>query len=204
MADNKYYVKNRSASMVVYSIPEDGIRREFAPSETKLIEKAELDKLTYQPGGRELMANFLQIQDAEVREELGIKAEPEYDYSEQDIATLITSGSLDAFLDCLDFAPTGIIDLIKELAVAIPMTDTRKIDALKEKTGFDLETALRHKAEEAAEDKAPVAETPTRRVAPATTGRRTAPITETKTGETTEVEAAPATPKYKVVSETKK
>ena len=196
MAD-RYYVKNRSASMVVYSIPEDGIRREFAPSETKLIEKAELDKLTYQPGGRELMANFLQIQDAEVREELGIKAEPEYDYSEQDVANLITSGSLDAFLDCLDFAPTGIIDLIKELAVALPMTDTRKIDALREKTGFDLEVALKNKAAAEADDKAPAAEAPTRRVAPATTtGRRTAPITETAT----EI----AKPKYKVINEVKK
>lgn len=207
MAD-KYYVKNRSASMVVYSIPEDGIRREFAPSETKLIEKAELDKLTYQPGGRELMVNFLQIQDAEVREELGIKAEPEYDYSEQDVATLIASGSLDAFLDCLDFAPTGIIDLIKELAVAMPMTDTRKIDALREKTGFDLEVALKNKAAEKEDDKTSTAETPTRRVAPATTtGRRTAPVTETKTEEV-EAEAETATetakPKYKVINEVKK
>ena len=196
MAD-RYYVKNRSASMVVYSIPEDGIRREFAPSETKLIDKTELDKLTYQPGGRELMANFLQIQNIEVREELGIETEPEYDYSEQDVATLIASGSLDAFLDCLDFAPTGIIDLIKELAVALPMTDTRKIDALREKTGFDLEVALKNKAAAEADDKASVAETPTRRVAPATTtGRRTAPITETAT-ET-------AKPKYKVINEVKK
>ena len=41
-------VKNRSASVVVYKIPEDGIRRSFAPGETKKISFEELEKLTYQ------------------------------------------------------------------------------------------------------------------------------------------------------------
>jgi hypothetical protein len=40
-------VKNRSASIVVYAIPEDGIRRSFAPGETKKISYQELEKLTY-------------------------------------------------------------------------------------------------------------------------------------------------------------
>ncbi len=192
----KYTVKNRSASVVVYSIPEDGIRREFAPSEEKIVTKEELDKLSFQAGGRELMTNFLQIKNAQVREELGIHTEPEYDYSEEQIMELILNGSQDAFLDCLDFAPTGIIDLIKEMSVMLPMTDTRKIEALRNKTGFDLEVALKNKAAEAAEEESPVAETPTRRVV-VSTGRRTAPLpTE---------EAAPAEEKqkYKVVSEKK-
>ena len=61
--DKLYAVKNRSASMVVYKIPEDGIRREFAPGESKRIKYAELEKLSYQAGGRALMTNFLQIVD---------------------------------------------------------------------------------------------------------------------------------------------
>ena len=191
----KFNVKNRSASMVIYSIPEDGIRREFAPSETKVISREELDKLTYQAGGRELMANFLQIQNVELREELGIHAEPEYDYSEEQIVDLILKGSLDAFLDCLDFAPIGIIDLIKEMAVLLPMTDMRKAEALKEKTGFDLAVALRNKEAEEAEDKEgkEPESAPVRRVQTiATPGRRTAPLTtETKAEEK---------PKYKVVN----
>ena len=41
---NKMYkVKNRSASMAVYSIPELGIRREFAPGEEKKISYNELE-----------------------------------------------------------------------------------------------------------------------------------------------------------------
>ena len=58
-----YNVKNRSSSVVVYRIPESNLRREFAPGETKRIPFGELEKLTYQQGGRELLEQFLQIID---------------------------------------------------------------------------------------------------------------------------------------------
>ena len=67
MAKTYYYnVKNRSAGVVLYTIPEDKVRRRFTPGETKRISYEELLHLSYQPGGRELMANFLQIQSAGV------------------------------------------------------------------------------------------------------------------------------------------
>ncbi len=83
MANNVYNVKNRSAGMVVYKIPEDGIRREFAPGETKKISFKELEKLSYQSGGRALMTNFLQIYDEKVTQELNIHTENEYYMSEE-------------------------------------------------------------------------------------------------------------------------
>ena len=137
-----YNVKNRSASVVVYTIPENNIRREFMPGETKRIPKEELDQLSFQPGGRELMAGFLQIQSDEALRDLNIPVEPEYYMSEQEVVDLIQTGDYNAFLDCLDFAPTGVMDLIKRFAIEIPMTDTRKIAALKDKTGFDVAKAL--------------------------------------------------------------
>lgn len=70
--DTMYNVKNRSASMVVYKIPESNIRREWQPGETKRISFGELEQLSYQAGGRELMANFLQIIEDEVTNDLGI------------------------------------------------------------------------------------------------------------------------------------
>ena len=177
MDSNKMYtVKNRSASMVVYKIPEDGIRREFAPGESKNISFAELEKLSFIAGGRELMANFLQIQSQEATADLGIHTEPEYNMSEQDVIKLMQSGSLDEFLDCLDFAPTGIIDMIKQFAVSLPLNDLEKRRALKDKTGFDVNAALTHVEEEKQEDAeagiATETNTPQRRVKPATTGRR--------------------------------
>lgn len=54
-----YNVKNRSAGVAVYKIPELGVRRSFAPGEVKQISAEELEKLTYQPGGMAMLAGFL-------------------------------------------------------------------------------------------------------------------------------------------------
>ena len=177
--DTMYNVKNRSSSVVVYRIPENNIRREFAPGETKKIAFGELEKLTYQAGGRELLENFLQIVDEAVTSDLNVHREVEYDMSEARIKDLLLSCSLDAFLDALDFAPIGVIDLIKTLSVQLPLTDLNKRRALKEKTGFDVDRAIVHIEEERAAEQSNKIDTseaaPTRRVktetAPA--GRRT-------------------------------
>ena len=173
MADIIYKVKNRSASRVGYSIPEDGIRRTFAPGEVKNITYNELLKLSYQPGGREMMVQFLQILSENGLDKLNIHAQPEYYMSEQQVVDLFRTGSLDAFLDALDFAPVGVIDLIKKFAVQLPLNDMNKRKALYEKTGFDVTKALIHdeesKAPETEEEKVAAA---AKAAAPA--GRRTA------------------------------
>jgi hypothetical protein len=64
--------------------------------------------------------------------------------TEQQIIELIQTGSLDAFLDCLDFAPVGVIDLLKKYSVSVPLSDYDKRQALKEKTGFDVDVALKN------------------------------------------------------------
>lgn len=149
-----YRVKNRGSNLVVYKIPEDGIRREFKPGQTLSVSSEELEKLTYQPGGSIILSQFLQILDLEAIEKVNIKVEPEYYMSEQDVISLIQTGSLDAFLDALDYAPIGVIDLIKKLSIEIPMVDIQKRKALKNKTGFDVEAALKHN-EEDKEDEQP-------------------------------------------------
>lgn len=145
-------VKNRSASMVGYTIPEDGIRREFMPGETRRLPYSELVKLSFRPGGRELMTNFLQIESEEATSDLNIRREPEYNMSEEQIVELITTGSLDAFLDCLDFAPIGVIDLLKKFSVSVPLTDYAKRVALKKKTGFDVDVAIKNLVSEKEEE----------------------------------------------------
>ena len=88
----------------------------------------------------------------------------------------MTTGSLDEFLDMLDFAPMGEMDLIKQFAVSLPLNDIEKRRALKNKTGFDVNAALTHIEEEKqedAQDGVTAPEAPQRRVKPATTtGRR--------------------------------
>lgn len=179
-SDTMYNVKNRSSSVVVYRIPETNLRREFQPGETKKIPFGELEKLTYQPGGHALLEEFLQIVDEAVTNNLNVRREVEYDMSEVQIRDLLTRGSLDAFLDALDFAPMGVIDLIKTMSVSLPLEDYNKRKALLEKTGFDVDKAVANLQAEKAEEKAAATETAAapaeRRVKPAAqTGRRTAP-----------------------------
>lgn len=149
-----YEVKNRSSSVVVYSIPEDGVKRTFQPGETKRISFKELEKLTFQSGGQMIMNNYLLIKDTEPLQDLNVKPEPEYYLTEPQIIELIKEGSLDQFLDCLDFAPAGVIELVKDLSIKIPLSDYQKRQALKDKIGFDLDAALRHIEEEKAEMRA--------------------------------------------------
>ena len=177
--NSTYLVTNRSASLVVYNIPEDGIRREFQPNETKKIRHGELEKLSYQPGGMNLIANYLLVQNEEALQDLGLGTEPEYYLTEDQIIDLMKNGSEDAWLDCLDFAPAGVIEMIKKLSVSLPLNDYNKRKDLKEKTGFDVDAAVKH-VEEEHEDERPVEKAHERRVKPnaeeaVPSGRRTTP-----------------------------
>lgn len=73
---------------------------------------------------------------------MGLKVEPEYFYTEKEIKYLFEHGSLDEFLDCLDFAPLGVIHTIETLAVTLPLNDVAKRYAILEKTGFDVTRAI--------------------------------------------------------------
>lgn len=173
---NKVYVTNRSVGLVVYNIPDMSIRREFNPNETKEVLVEEIKKLSYQPGGKDLIENFLYVHDDSVINEIGMEPEQEYYISNPaQVAELIKNGSLDEFLDCLDFAPQGVIDLVKKISVELPIADYNKRKALKDKLGFDIDGAIAIAEEEKKED-TKVEEKKTRRVNNSTAntkGRRT-------------------------------
>ena len=168
MDNNKVFnVKNRSAGVVGYNIPEEKIRREFAPGETKKISWYELDKLSYQPGGTRILEEFLQVYNEEAIQELNLHTEPEYFMGETDVIRLIREGSLDEWLDALDFAPTGVLDLIKQMSVTMPLNDYNKRIALKQKLGFDIDAAIKNWEAEKAAAKEPAEKLAERRVKPA-------------------------------------
>lgn len=153
--DKIFLVTNRSASRVFYSVPELGIKsRQYEPGETKRIKYEELEGLSFIPGGMELIRDYLLIQDEEVRSDIMGEVEPEYNMTEQQVRDLIVSGSMDEWLDALDFAPEGVIDLIKNLSVAIPLSDTNKMKAFLEKKGVNLERMIRARQEELADAEA--------------------------------------------------
>lgn len=135
------------------------------------------------------MANFLQIQADEVLKNLSIETQPEYFMNEEQIIDLIKNGSLDAFLDCLDYAPVGVIDLLKEYAVSIPLSDYKKREAMREKLNFDVDKILANKKAEEEEVKnpggfIPDAKEDVKSTAPARpTGRRTTATYKSSTPE---------------------
>ena len=164
-ADTVYNVLNRSSSMVGYTIPELNIRREFQRGETKKIKFSELEQLTYQPGGTTLIQDYFLIREQAVTDPLNIETEIEYYMNEDSVRELILNGSLDQFLDCLDFAPEGVTEMIKKLAIELPMNDVEKREALKKKTGLDVDAAIKNKMAEMVDEGAPAAsEAPHRRV----------------------------------------
>lgn len=158
-------VKNRSSAKVAYTVQYNGnkIHQSYNPGEVKNVPYEELRQLSYQHGGPDLIYNYLQIgNNAEVLNSFNLRPEPEYFLNENQIKNLLTTGSLDEFLDCLDFAPIGVIDLIKKYAVDLPLNDYNKRRAIKEVLGFDVDSAIKNN--ELSKEDIKTGETPTRRV----------------------------------------
>ena len=183
-------VQNRDNGSVGYTIPDlNNLHRTYQPNETKNITMDELRKLSYVPGGMEILRNYLVILDEEAREEILSDVEPEYYLTKDGVKKLLLEGSLDALLDCLDFAPSGVVDLVKDIAVEIELNDVKKRDAILNKTGFNVTNAININKEttEETEKVKPVRRVgqPEDKAATAPTGRRT------------------AAPTYKIVTPTK-
>ena len=155
-------ITNRCGGIAIYKIPEHGIRREFNAGETKQVPYQELVWLSYQPGGRNMMSNTFLIEEVKTTESLNIHTEPEYFMTEQDVIDMLLNGSVDELKDALDFAPTGVIQIIKDQAVALPVYDMRKREAILKMTGFDVTSAIANN--EPDEDEAVEAPAATRRV----------------------------------------
>lgn len=177
-------IKNITNSRVGYLIPDlNNLHRNFMPGETKTVTFDEVKKLAFTPGGEVLLRNHLTIDNKEALQEILGDVEPEYFYTKEDVESLLSTGTIDQFMDFLDFAPEGMINLAKDLAVSMEIIDVRKREAIKNKTGFDVTKAISINHETEIEDNE---EEKT---------RRTAPINQTS--ESTSVRRT-APPKYKV------
>ena len=141
--DRMVKVINKFNGIVGYTIPEMNLHRNFYPKENKDIRFEELERLSFVPGGDSILKDYLEIADEDVIMALfNQKPEPEYHYSEDDIKKLLTVGTLDQFLDCLDFAPSVVKEMIKDFSVKLPLNDMNKRQAIQEKLGFDVTKAI--------------------------------------------------------------
>lgn len=194
MLDKNTIVKitNRDSGRVGYSIPELGnLHRVFATGETKEVTMDELRKLSWLPGGARMLEKYFILDNEEAIKELVSNVEPEYYYTEEDVKKLLLTGSLNELLDCLDFAPEGVINLVKKLAVNLKINDIQKRQAILDKTGFNVNTAVMINEETSDENEE---ETKQRRVVTTpsqnsvTSGRRVATTTTTSKYKVTSIQ----------------
>ena len=137
----KVKVTNRNNGFTGYHL-QNGTDRIFSRGQSMMISLEELDLLQNTPGGDYIIKNLLIIEDKDVLDELNVVTEPEYFYTEAEVNELLNNGSLDQLEDCLNFAPEGVIELIKTLAVKNQLPDTKKRDLITKKTGFNIDNAI--------------------------------------------------------------
>ncbi|MBR4983909.1 MAG: hypothetical protein IKY94_15290 [Lachnospiraceae bacterium] len=184
--DSKIKVTNRSNGTVILKVQDRHFRAELNPKETRVLNYGDILDVAAQPGGRNLIYNFLLIQDAEaLRQGLNVKEEPEYWLTEEKIPSWMNTCSLDEFKDALQFAPQGVLDLIKKYAVSQPLNDMAKRIAIKDALQFDVTLAITNN-EKSGEDEA--ANAPSAR-------RRSASVSYEVPGE--EAASTEPAPKYK-------
>lgn len=183
-------VTNRNNGTTGYTL-QNGVRRQFQIGQSRKVDLEELRELAAIPGGEYILQNYLIINDKTALDYLNIAPEPEYFYTEKEIKELLLNGTLDQFEDCLNFAPQGVIDLVKSMAIDLKLPDVRKRELIFEKTGFNVTNALNVNAVLDAESEKPVDKPKVE--------RKAQPITAV-----TEPTRKVAPPKYNVVSTAKK
>ena len=164
-------VTNRDNGIVGYTIPDlNNLHRNFQPGESKYVDEEEIKSLRNAPGGEYILYHYLVLENDELREDVIGDVEPEYFYTEAEVRKLLLEGTSDELEDCLNFAPEGVKDLVKTLAVNLPCNDLQKRALIKKMTGFDVGSAIEIKnAGEEGEEKK---EAPKRKATPIKTTER--------------------------------
>lgn len=134
-------VRNFTDQRIVYLIPEMNCRRDFSGFETKEVPAEELRALWFKSGGKNILTNYLGVDNQELAEEFEITEDEfthEYSWTNKDIDRVLTSGSIDELADALDYAPIGIIETLVSRAVALRIPDMNKRKLIKEMTNKDI------------------------------------------------------------------
>lgn len=136
-------VYNRSDSNITYSLPELSIRRVFSLGEGKELDEKEMNALYQLDGGKTLIEEYLLVDDeAWVKAHFSEEPALEYYWKPEDIKKCLLNDSLELFQETLEYAPLGVIDLIKMYAWQMPISDLNKIEAIRQATGFDVLAAV--------------------------------------------------------------
>ena len=163
----KVTVKNRTKGMVGYKIDTLRVYRHWDKTgDVLFITIDELIELSTLPGGLKLLEKYLLIEDEEaIMAVFGREMEPEYKYTEKEIEFLLYKAEDDQLFDCLDYAPEGVLRIIRSKSIdRIPNT-TAKVEAINKRLNINL-SVIRTNAESPENDDAVVEVDQKRRSAP--------------------------------------
>lgn len=137
-------VTNRSDGNAVYALPEFNKRRLFSVGETKDLPEKELESLFQMAGGLEIIRDYLLIEDKDWVKQHMPDVPIEYFWKEDEITQCLLNDSYELFTESLDYAPAGVLDIIKRLSWQLPLTDLNKIQAMlvHPRLGFDVLAAI--------------------------------------------------------------
>lgn len=134
-------VKNMADYRVGYTMKEENIRRIFEDGEIKQITAGELRKLNYKRGGHTMLTDYLCVMNKDLANEFGIdddSFENEYNWDVARVDSVLKNEPLAVLQDALDFAPQGIIDLIKDRAIELKIDSMDKRQAISDALSIDL------------------------------------------------------------------
>lgn len=142
-------VQNLTESTVTFNDNDAGLKRRisFNGYETMKLPAGMLRRLNFSRGGSVLLRDYLSVKNRELAKEFGVtddSFENEYNWTKDDIHEALTKGSLDELKDALDFAPEGVIETIVEVAIAERINDMAKREAIFEKTGRNVDQAIKN------------------------------------------------------------
>ena len=140
ISEKKVPVRSRTQGSVSYKLESRLAARSWQKAGTVLYPTVEeLKEVMMIPGGAYLLKNCLVIEDPEARiEVLGAEPEPEYLYGEKEIKTLLYEADDAALLDCLDYAPAGVLELVRQYAIEKLPNTMVKIQAINDKFKINL------------------------------------------------------------------
>ena len=151
---NKIEVESKYRGYLSVKEENTNIRRVFPHIGFKMsLDEEAIKNISYSPGGREILENYLIIKDEKLVEDLALNLEPEDTFNENDIKELLTKGTYEQLEDALKYGSSGTRELIKDCAIDIKLSDNNKVKLISNFLNINLNTILDFSQDITREDK---------------------------------------------------
>ena len=128
-----------------YKLP-SGVQRTLVPRVKMEVTAGELRELFYAPGGQYMLQQLIRVNNKELAAEFGRNDDDkEYWWTLEDMKKCLLEDKVEVLLDALDFAPDGVCDTLRDMAIEYEIKDGNKIDAINKKFNIDINQMIANK-----------------------------------------------------------